>query len=417
MKERLNQLFPLLRKVGILGAGISGKGCACLCDKLGIAYDLLDETEKFSEKPHLKNYDLCITSPGFAPHHPWIQVLQKQSIPHVTEIDFAALCLKNPMIAVTGTNGKTSVTEALAQILCLAGKPACAAGNNGTVLSELTAKGLNPETIVVCEISSYQAWQLRYLKPMYTLWTNIDEDHIAYHENFRNYFEAKANLLKLTQTFAICGSTLQPYLKNNPKVIFADSHEKLADWLAQFPLCYSRGQCENFALLKTFAEVFGISPKVLETGLKTFKQSPHRLHCCLKKEGYEFWNDSKGTNLHAVKAALKSLKNKTNIYWILGGRSKGENVKTFPEVFNCFPNVKKIFLIGESGKELAKDASLFKTQLNYVVNLEGVFANLKHVNPPATIVLSPGFSSWDQFSSYAERGNLFENLAQTFTLG
>lgn len=417
MKERLNQLFPQLRRVGILGAGISGKGCALLCDKLGIAYDLLDESEKYCKNPHFENYDLCIISPGFAPHHPWIQILQRQTIPHVTEIDFAALWLKNPIIAVTGTNGKTSVTEALTQILCLAGKSACATGNNGNVLSEVVAKGLNFETIVVCEISSYQAWQLRYLKPVYTLWTNIEQDHIAYHESFKNYFEAKANLLNLTQKFAICGARLQPYFKHNPKIIFADSHEKLTDWLAQFPLCYSQGQCENFALLKTFVEVLGIPQKTLELGLKTFKQSPHRLYCCFKKDGCEFWNDSKGTNLHAVKAALESLKHKTNVYWILGGRSKGEDVKNFPEVFNCFPNVKKIFLVGETGKELINDISLFKAQLDYVANLKGAFTSLKHVKPPFTIVLSPGFSSWDQFSSYAERGNLFENLAQTFTLG
>ena len=416
MQKQLNHLFPQLRKIGILGTGISGKGCALLCDKLGIAYDLMDESEKSCKNPHLKNYDLCITSPGFAPHHPWIQTLQMQSIPHVTEIDFGALCLKNPIIAVTGTNGKTSVTEALTQILCLAGKSACAAGNNGNVLSEVAAKGLTPETIIVCEISSYQAWQLHYLKPVYTLWTNIEQDHIAYHRSFKNYFEAKSNLVRLTQKLAICGSSLQLYFKNNPKVIFATSHEKLTHWLTQFPLCYSKGQCENFSLLKTFAKVFDIPQKILEMGLKNFKQSPHRLHCCLKKEGCEFWNDSKGTNLHSVKAALESLKNKANVYWILGGRSKGEDIKTFPEIFNRFPNVKKIFLIGETGRDLFKHKALFKVQLNYVNNLEGVFASLKHVKTPFTIVLSPGFSSWDQFSSYAERGNLFENLAQTFTL-
>jgi len=414
MKERLNRLFPRLRKVGILGAGLSGKGCALLCNKLGIAYEVLDEANAC--KPQLKDYDLCITSPGFAPRHPWMQTIQTQSIPCLTEIDFAALCLKNPIIAITGTNGKTSVTEALSQILCLAGKPACAAGNNGIVLSEVVTKGLDPETILVCEISSYQAWQLRYFKPVYTLWTNIERDHIAYHESFKNYFEAKANLLRLTQKFAICGSTLQSYLKNNPKVIFADSHEKLADWLIQFPLSYSKGQCENFALLKTFAAEFGIPQKTLEIGLKNFKQSPHRLYCCSKTEDCEFWNDSKGTNLHSVKAALESLNHKTNVYWILGGRSKGEDLKTFPETFNRFPNIRKIFLIGETGKELFNYKNLFKAQLNYVANLKGVLASLKHVKTPFTIVLSPGFASWDQFSSYAERGNLFENLAQTFTL-
>ena len=116
MKKKLESLFPKLQKIGILGAGHSGKGCALLCNKLGINYDLLDEAKNPCRNPHFEYYDLCILSPGFAPHHPWIQTLQKQAIPYITEIDFAALCLKNPIIAVTGTNGKTSVTEALTHL-------------------------------------------------------------------------------------------------------------------------------------------------------------------------------------------------------------------------------------------------------------------------------------------------------------
>lgn len=414
MKERLNQLFPKLKKIGIFGAGLSGKGCAHLCEQLGIDYEIIAENERFDCKPNFNTYDLCLFSPGFPPTHPWREIAQAKKIPCLTEIDFAALLLKNPIIVVTGTNGKTSVTEALTQLLCLSGKPARAVGNNGNVLSEAVANGLDPQEILVCEISSYQAWQLRYLKPIYTLWTNIAEDHITYHKNFKNYFDAKEHLLNLTQKLVFCGSHLQPYLKKRENVIFSEPEENLTHWFLQFPVCFSKGQRENFSLLKTFAKKFGISQQVLELGLKNFKQPAHRLYCCLKKENYEFWNDSKGTNLHAVKAALESLKYKSNLYWILGGCSKGEDLKMFSETLNHYPNIKKIFLIGQTGKELFNHKNLFKVPIEYTTTLKGVFSSLKQTQPPFALVLSPGFASWDQFSSYAERGKLFENLAQTF---
>ncbi len=416
MENRLKELFPKLQKIGIFGSGISGMGCAHLCEKLGISYEIVDEARGGCQKPHFERYDLCVFSPGFKPTHPWIQWVYKQKIPFVNEIDFAALQLKNPIIAVTGTNGKTSVTEALTQLLCFMGKPAYAVGNNGNVLSEVVAKDiLTSKEILVCEISSYQAWLLRYLKPIYTLWTNIAEDHMSYHGDFKHYFASKRHLLDLTQKFIFCGPRLKQYFKNDPRVIFSEDCENLTDWFSKFPVCFSKGQCENFSLLKTFSEKLGIPQQLLDSCLKNFRQCPHRLYCCFKNEKYEFWNDSKGTNLHAVEAALESLKHKENVYWILGGKSKEESLEIFPKVLNRYSNVKKIFLIGETGKALFCKKNTFNASTQYTTTLEGVFSNLKQDTPPFVVVLSPGFSSWDQFSSYTERGNLFENLAYTFS--
>ena len=106
---------PLLASkplVGIFGNGLSGKGVAHLCEKLHLPYEIIDERQQ-SQIPHFERYGLCVFSPGFSPNHPWRQRAEAADVPSVTELDFAASCFSNPVIAVTGTNGKTSVTEIL----------------------------------------------------------------------------------------------------------------------------------------------------------------------------------------------------------------------------------------------------------------------------------------------------------------
>ena len=184
---------PLLASkplVGIFGNGLSGKGAARLCEKLHLPYEIIDERQQ-SQSPHFEQYGLCVFSPGFPPNHPWRQEAEAANVLSVTELDFAASCFDNPVIAVTGTNGKTSVTEILTQLLHNSGKEVLSVGNNGTVLSDAVAKEkLSPKSIYVCEVSSFQAQFLKFLHPTYTLWTNFAPDHLNWHRDLKNYFFA-----------------------------------------------------------------------------------------------------------------------------------------------------------------------------------------------------------------------------------
>ena len=174
--------------IGIFGNGLSGKGVAHLCEKLHLPYEIIDERQH-SQTPHFEHYGLCVFSPGFSPSHPWRQEARKVNVPNVTELDFAASCFDNPVIAVTGTNGKTSVTEILTQLLHNSGKEALSVGNNGTVLSDVVAdEKLSPNGIYVCEVSSFQAQFLKFLHPTYVLWTNFAPDHLNWHGDLKNYF-------------------------------------------------------------------------------------------------------------------------------------------------------------------------------------------------------------------------------------
>ena len=419
MDTAFRPLFASKPLIGIFGNGLSGKGAAHLCEKLHLSYEIIDERQH-SQTSHFEQYGLCVFSPGFPPNHPWRREAQKANVPCVTELDFAASCFQNPVIAVTGTNGKTSVTEVLTQLLRNRGKEVLSVGNNGTVLSDVVANGgLSPKGIYVCEVSSFQAQCLKFLHPKYVLWTNFAPDHLNWHGNLKDYFFAKYNLLKQTKKTCFCGNSLKKTFRSfeipSPaaSVVFASPTKELNDWLAQFPLCFSQGQRENFALIRTLARQLNIDKATLGRTLSEFQQPPHRLHCCRRIGEISFWNDSKGTNLHAVQAALESLKDLPNLWWILGGGGKGEDLNGFIQILNHYP-VQTICLVGETGRELMQKASEFKANIIHAETLSNVFFKHLPIHKAFTLVLSPGFTSWDQFKSFEERGELFEKLVRDY---
>ena len=207
---------------------------------------------------------------------------------------------------------------------------------------------------------------------------------------------------------------MRPWIPDDYKAIFAPKIEVLEKWLDTFPVCFSQGQRENFVLVRVFAEKFGIKSDILNKTLQQFQQPSHRFYCCCKEAGWEFWNDSKGTNLHAVISALESLKYKKQVTWILGGRGKGENLNSFVETFNRYLNVRKIYLIGEMGKLLQSYQDRFRAKVFYRENLDNIFEDLIVQDSEEVVVLSPGFASWDQFKSFEHRGEVFEKHVRNF---
>jgi UDP-N-acetylmuramoylalanine--D-glutamate ligase len=198
-------LNRLDRPVAVWGFGCSGIGAVRLLAARGVDAVVYDAKAPGADRNHFGpveggEHDLVVYSPGFAPNHPWFAAAWAAGCECLGEIDFASLFWEGPVIAVTGTNGKTTLTELLTCALGNAGYPAVATGNIGAAFSRMASCIRNAGTYAVCEVSSFQAESLRLLSPDWTLWTNFAEDHLERHESMRAYFEAKHNLVSRTPT-------------------------------------------------------------------------------------------------------------------------------------------------------------------------------------------------------------------------
>ncbi|HVT74392.1 MAG TPA: Mur ligase family protein, partial [Lacunisphaera sp.] len=182
----------LVRPVAVFGAGVSGLGVRELLARIGGVGEVYDEhaaaaSSRFTPE-HAARHGLVVYSPGFAPRHPWLAIARAAGCRCLGELDFASLFWPGELLAITGTNGKTTLTEFLAHALALAGRPAHVAGNVGYPLSRFVVEQAGRAGIAVCEVSSFQAETLEFLRPSAVLWTNFAEDHLERHAGMDDYF-------------------------------------------------------------------------------------------------------------------------------------------------------------------------------------------------------------------------------------
>lgn len=399
--------------VAILGAGISGKAASALLAQLGWDYEIYDEQERVFTNEKARECSIVICSPGFKKDHPWRKIAQNYDKEIITETDFAVNFTESKIIAVTGTNGKTTLATFLTHLWKTRGKSALTAGNVGVPLSQLVADGLDSETTVFLETSSYQSEDLKYLRPEAVLWTNFDEDHLDYHQTEEKYFHAKSRLLELgtTDNLLIGGSVanfadkIDFDLPSQCRVVKRSEAEELRLNHECFLTTYP--QLENIAIAYAFSQKAGIEREVFLQAMETYDPEPHRLQKIDTIGQATFWNDSKATNFSSALAACKNFEG--NIFWIGGGKPKGCMIDEFAKKLR--PLVKKVFLIGESGKTLSQ---IFRNEgfpSVWCSSLEeAVKKAFSAVTQKTTILLSPGFSSFDSFKDYTDRGNSFINI-------
>lgn len=405
------------RPVAVLGYGISGQAAAGLLQQCGCTVDAYDEKPAAGvrgafDAAAAERHDLVIYSPGFRQEHPWLLAARAAGCHCVGELDFASLFWQGKLIAVTGTNGKTTLTEFLATALRRQGLSAVPAGNIGHPLSRLDDLADTRGRIAVCEISSFQAEGLLYLRPHAVLWTNFDEDHLDRYAELRDYFEAKWNLVeRLAEPKLIIGESVvqaaQQFRHTLPefsKVVRRAGARQLVPVGSVFD---SQPQSENYLVARAFWELEGLPVKVLEETAQSFSTRRHRLAQVAEWEGVVYWNDSKGTNFHATLAALETFAQP--VVWIGGGKSKGGDIEGFAS--RAAGRVREAFLIGETAGILA--AGLHKRGIPATI-CESLREAVQKAHDagrhsaPSQVLFSPGFSSFDMFHDYAERGLAFE---------
>ena len=413
-------LAPLLKRpVAVLGGGVSGQAVGEVLTLLGACGEVFDEkpgagTAQIFTLAEARQHPLVIFSPGFAPGHAWLQAARAAGCTCLGELDFASLFWRGRLVAVTGTNGKTTLTEFLTHALTTAGGEAYAAGNIGFPLSRLITFRRDPDadTIAVCEVSSFQAETLRHLHADATLWTNFAEDHLERHPGLEAYFAAKWNLGAHTRPGALfAGTSVQRFARefgrDLPPGAGVSSEGAAPDPQLEGTIFADYPQRENFLLALAWWRHEGRPAGELYGAARTFKLGRHRLTRIGEFRGVSFWNDSKATNFHAVEAALASFPGPVHL--IAGGRSKGGDLSAF--IRRIAGKIKHAWLIGETRTALAGHCAASRIPHTVCDTLEAAVRGAHAAAQPGDqIVLSPAFASFDMFRSYTDRGDQFEKL-------
>lgn len=418
----------------VLGAGISGLAAARLARRAGVRVSLYDESpgtraieEGFGiatgrwDSGLLSGVDLVITSPGFSERSLPIVESLEAGLPVVSEIEYAWQSLSSPVVAVTGTNGKTSVTEATSAMLDASGLDAPATGNIGAPLSDFTDRHYD---VLVVEVSSFQLRFTEQFHPKAAAITNVAPDHIDWHGSFHSYKEAKARIFAnqtgedvlfydvddpgATELAARAASEKVPVSGtalpiggagvDEGHLIMGDLAIEVADLTSDDPT-----HLVNLAMAGSIALHMGASPEGITSAAISYRPGAHRRALVAELAGVRWVNDSKATNPHA---ALASISAQGPVVLIAGGRAKGLDLTPLP----LEPNVKMVIGIGESGPGLVEAAGE-KGRLAGTLDIAVEMASQAAV-PGDTVLLAPGCASFDQFESYRARGERFRELVE-----
>jgi UDP-N-acetylmuramoylalanine--D-glutamate ligase len=411
---------PLLaHPVAIFGGGVSGRAVRDLVGKIGGTGVIFDQSGADGNPAEFRGaaagaHPLAIFSPGFPPTHPWLAEARAAGAVCLAELDFASLFWRGSVVAITGTNGKTTLTEFLTHALRSIGRDASAAGNIGYSFSRLVADrdGGSPDSVAVCEVSSFQAEMLRHFRADAALWTNFAEDHLERHGTMEEYFQAKWRLLERTvggHVFA--GSSVQACAEKFGHALPADAHVasegQPGDVLLRGTVFAHYPQRENFILAAAWWRSQGLRETALYAAARTFSLGGHRLARAAVRGDVTWWNDSKATNFHAVEAAVAGFG--APVILIAGGKSKGGDVAAF--VRRIAPQVRHAFFIGETRHVLATFAGVAGLAHTVCGDLaEAVRRAGETAVAGDNVLLSPGFASFDQFKNYEDRGRQFVAL-------
>jgi UDP-N-acetylmuramoylalanine--D-glutamate ligase len=404
--------------VAILGGGVSGRAVGELLEAVGASAQIYDEKGgegqlSYFDPAAALHHRLVVFSPGFCVEHRWLATAAAAGCVCLTELDFASLFWRGQVLSITGTNGKTTLTEFLTHALRSVGAPAFATGNIGHSFSRLVLEqqgGAEGDT-AVCEVSSYQAETLWHFRADAVLWTNFAEDHLERHPGLRAYFAAKLELVERCRSGRVfAGSSVAAYAEvlgfDLPRGAALSTLGLGEDPSLAGTVFEAYPQRENFEMAAAWWLSTGRPLAQLRAAAATFRLGRHRLALVATLGGVEWWNDSKATNFHAVEAALGRFARP--VVLIAGGKAKGGDLQAFVE--RIAPQVRHVFLIGETRPVLAQACAAYSVAHTVCSSFEEALEGAAAVAVAGEqVLLSPGFASFDMFRGYDHRGDVFEN--------
>lgn len=392
-------------------------------DSNKIEYDLGTNGNRILES------ELIILSPGVPYDLDILVQARKQGIETISEIEFAFRQSKAEIIAITGTNGKTTTTELLALMLEDLGlKKIKAAGNIGTPFISILDQ-LDIEQKVILELSSFQLEAVKNFRAKIALYLNYSPDHLDRHQTEKNYQAAKLNIFKNQKSsdYAIIDldDTYLSTLKNNLKteVLTISSKTETADLIIKQNSAYYQKEKlklldfskisligehnkKNAAFAALAAYIAGQKVEKIQSAAQNYQLKAHRMEVIKNKNNYLIIDDSKATNPDSTLKAINSINNK-DIILIAGGQNRKADFSILKSAVS--KKVKTIILLGENKKQMAE---LFSNSGLEIIKVEtmkaAVSRAVKLLNQDSALLLSPASPSWDMYSSYKERGNLFK---------
>ncbi|QVK17061.1 UDP-N-acetylmuramoyl-L-alanine--D-glutamate ligase [Mycoplasmatota bacterium] len=426
------------KKILVLGLKKSGKGAIRLLKTLNVEIFVSDEKTQVEEEflegtqfipydeviHHLPSIDIIIKSPGI-PHD--IDILKKakhKKVLIISEIELAYHFIDKSkvIVAITGTNGKTTTTALITQILLDSNIEAVSVGNIGYTLSDAIVDEVSCDVFIL-ELSSFQLLDIIHFKPHIGVILNLAEAHLDYHHTFDHYVDAKMNLVKQMKedcyliynaddkivrkkvkkikcskyAFSLSEIDVETYIENdvikyNGRSIVCKDEVKLL----------GKHNLYNVLAAITTAKVFYIENDIIKNTIKTFESLPHRIQFVKKINGVTYYNDSKSTNVNSTLCALNSFNQP--VILILGGLDRGQD---FSEIIN-HKNTQTIITYGQTKDKIVKSSTALNKTC-YVSDdlLDIINLTQKIKNDEMIVLFSPASASWDQFQDYEERGDKF----------
>lgn len=433
------------KKVLVLGLAKSGVSAASLLNKLG-AFVTVNDIKPLSENPEAQGlleqgikvicgshpielldegFELIVKNPGIPYRNPLIKGALEKGIPVITEVELAYQISEAPFVGITGTNGKTTTTTLIFEMLKAGKKSPLIAGNIGTVASGVAEVAKAEETIVI-ELSSFQLMGIEEFRPEIAIVTNLYDAHLDYHGTRREYAMAKSRITE-NQTendFLIYNAD-----QEDVRQIAAHSHAKLIPFsatdkyengaYAEDGAVYFQGEkvvetadialpgkhnLENILAAVSAVKLKGASNEAIQAVLSSFHGVEHRLQYVATVDKRKFYNDSKATNILAASKALTSFSEP--VILLAGGLDRGNE---FDELKSSMKNVKAIITFGETAEKIERVAKeIGITTIKRVDNVvSAVPVAFELSDEGDCILLSPACASWDQYKTFEQRGDMF----------
>lgn len=384
-----------------------------------------------------RGQDLIVVSPGVPVDAPPLVQARALGEPVIGEIELAARNLSGPMVAITGSNGKTTTTTLAGEILAAGGLPVAVGGNIGTPAISLVAES-RQNTVIVLEVSSFQLETIQTFRPKVAVILNITPDHLDRHRTFQTYVDAKARIFENQQAddFAVLNqddptchtlgertraqvfwfSRKQEVQKGawvrNGKILFRDSKGQREIMLvSEIPLKGAHN-VENVLAGVCAGALMGCEPAMIRKAIQDFKAVEHRLEYVATINGVEYFNDSKATNVDATIKALESFPK--NIHLILGGKDKGSDYTVLNDLLR--ERVKRVYTIGAAAEKIESHIK-GAAEIVHAETLDNAIRRAAAVAQSGDIVLlAPACASFDQFQSYNHRGRVFKEVVHSLEL-